>query len=123
MASPILLTGFFNSKKNYFTKAGVSWKIAVAVFEVGRLELSPRDHMFGYFWCLKVKSSTSTNPAKFARPDYVMKDGALMGGTKCKKSNSFSSLYFVIICSKIAFFSVTSTKLCSKVTLIPRDFA
>lgn len=60
--------------------------IAVAVLEQGRLELSPRDQMFGYFKCLKVLSWTLTNPAALPNPDYDINEGGLIGGVICKKS-------------------------------------
>lgn len=43
--------------------------IAAAVFDVGRLEQSPRDQTFGYLTCWRVYLSTSTNPAAFPSPD------------------------------------------------------
>lgn len=64
-------------------------KIAAAVFEHGRLEQSPRAQILGYFVCLRVCLSTSTNPASFVRPDYLRKAGGLIGGTKWRKSKGF----------------------------------
>ena len=79
--------------------------------------------MLKYLRCRRVKSSTSTKPAKFARPDSEMNEGALIGGTRCKKSYYFYNLSLLTTCSKIALFSVTWIKLCWNVTLIPSDFA
>jgi hypothetical protein len=55
--------------------------MAAAVFEVGRLELSPNAQMFEYFVCCKVFLLTSTNPASLVMPDAFKNAGGLIGGT------------------------------------------
>jgi len=78
----MMLISYLDKIKKYFIKTIVWEKIAAAVFEHGRLEQSPRAQIFGYFVCLSVCLSTSTNPASLVRPAYFRNAGGLIGGTK-----------------------------------------
>jgi len=68
--------------------------MAPAVFDVGKLELSPKLHIFLCLLWFKVPLFTSTYPSLSPRPLSLIKEGGIYGGTRCNRSNLTSNSFF-----------------------------